>query len=64
VLKKVVRLALNYPPATRALSGALLEDVGNSSASEVLYKSLNKLSKFNLYISKKSLSNIDKWNIK
>jgi hypothetical protein len=61
---EVVRLALNYPPAARALSGALLEDVGNSSASEVLYKSLNKLSKFNLYISKKSLSNIDKWKIK
>ena len=60
---KVARLALSYPPATRALLGALLEVVSSRNASEKLYKSLNPLSKYALGIKESVLPNKDKWKI-
>lgn len=62
--KKLAQLALNYPPATRALLGAVLEGGNDKKASEKLYKSLNPLSKYMLGIKDSILPNKDKWKIK
>jgi hypothetical protein len=58
-----VRLALKYPPATRALSGALLEQLQQSKATEPLLKSLNPITKYKLAGATKVLSTTEKWNI-
>ena len=61
--KKLAQLALNYPPATRALLGAVLEGGNDKKISEKLYKSLNPLSKYTLEIKESALPNKDKWKI-
>lgn len=67
----LVRLALKYPPATRALLGVILwesilsgEEVGNNSLTEPLYKSLNPITTYKISGADKVFSSIDKWNIK
>ncbi len=62
--KRIVQLALNYPPATRALTGAIFELLGNNLASNKLYKTLNPLSNYKLSVATKALPNKNKWNIK
>ncbi len=59
----LVRLALKYPPATRALLGALLETTGKKSLAEPLYKSLNHFSTYKLSGVSNILSVAEKWNI-
>ncbi len=61
--KKLVQLALTYPPATRALVGAMFELLENDLAATKLYKTLNPLSKYKLGIMEKTLPNKDKWKI-
>lgn len=60
----LVRLALKYPPATRALLGALLETVGNIELTESLRKSLNPITVYKLSGLNKVLPVAEKWNIK
>lgn len=60
----LVRLALKYPPAARALLGAILEEIGNRSLTEPLLKSLNPITTYNLPGAEKVLTFLDKWNIK
>ena len=60
----LVRLALKYPPAARALLGAILEEIGNRSLTEPLSKSLNPISTYNLSGAEKFLSSVYKWNIR
>jgi hypothetical protein len=60
----LVRLALKYPPASRALLGAILEEIGNADMTGTLSKSLNPITTYNLSGAEKVLSSIDKWNIK
>ena len=62
-INTMVRLALKYPPATRALLGALLEDLQQAKATEPLFKSLNQISKYKLTGAVKVLSTTEKWNI-
>lgn len=62
--KKLVQLALNYPPATRAIIGAIFELIGNDAASNKLFKTLNPLSNYKLSVATKVLPNKNKWNIK
>lgn len=59
----LVRLALKYPPAARALLGALLEASGKKSLTEPLYKSLNHFSTYKLSGVNKILPAAGKWNI-
>jgi hypothetical protein len=40
----LVKLALKYPPAVRALLGAILDNLGNTNLTEPLLKSLNPIS--------------------
>jgi hypothetical protein len=59
----LVRLALKYPPATKALIGALLEQLELNTLTEPLFKSLNPISKYKLAGVAKALSTTEKWNI-
>jgi hypothetical protein len=59
----MVRLALKYPPATRALLGALLEELKESSLIEPLFKSLNPITKYKLKGAGNLLRTAGKWNI-
>lgn len=60
----MVRLALKYPPAARALLGAMLEEIGKKSITASLYKSLNHFSLYKLEGVNKILSTAEKWNIR
>jgi hypothetical protein len=59
----LVRLSLKYSPATRALLGALLEQLQQNKATEPLLKSLNPITKYKLTGAAKVLSTCEKWNI-
>ncbi len=62
-INTLVRLALKYPPATRALLGALLEKLQKGNATETLFKSLNPITKYKLTGASKALSTAENWNI-
>jgi hypothetical protein len=59
----LIRLVQKYPPATRALIGAILDEVGKQPLTNSLMKSLNPISKYNLKGADKVLSLTEKWNI-
>ena len=59
----IVRLALKYPPATKALLGAMLDALKESSLTEPLYKTLNHITKYKLAGASKVLHTTEKWNI-
>ena len=59
----LVRLALKYPPAVRALLGALLDELYENKLTEQLYKTLNPITKYKLSGAAKVLSTLEKWNI-
>lgn len=63
-LNYLIKLALKYSPATRALTGALIEDVFGEHRSVLLKKSLNPISQYKLSISELAVSCKSKWNIK
>lgn len=60
----LVKLALNYSPATRALTGAILDEIGQQNLTESLLNSLNPISNYKLGIPQEIISNSNKWNIK
>lgn len=59
----IVRLALKYPPATKALLGAMLDVFQQDSVTEILYKSINHITKYKLAGAAKVLLTTEKWNI-
>ncbi len=59
----ITELAQNYPSLTRALLGAILEELENNSLALKLKASLNPLTSYKLSIGEKILSNKSKWNI-
>lgn len=59
----LVRLALKYPPATRALLGAVLEELQETQILTPLMKSLNPITKYKLSGAEKALATTEKWNI-
>lgn len=62
-LATLVRLSQKYPPATRALLGALLEELGILEFQESLQKSLNPITKYKLSGVSKTLKTAEKWNL-
>ena len=60
----LAKLALKYNPATRALTGAILESVKDETTVETLYNSLRGTTTYDLNISKNILKNSDKWQIR
>jgi hypothetical protein len=61
--KTLVRLAAKYPPSTRALLGALLDQLCMSKVTDPLVKSLNPITKYKVRGAAKVLSTSEKWNI-
>jgi len=59
----LIRLALKYPPATKAILGAMFDELQQDSLTEQLYKTLNPISKYKLAGVGKVLSTTEKWNI-
>lgn len=59
---KIVRLALKYPPATRALLGALLDELQLTSLTEILYKTLNPITTYKISGVNRVLDTSEKWN--
>lgn len=63
--KKMVRLALKYPAATRALLGTFLEYIKTpKSVLDLLRRTLNPITSYNIYGVVKLLPVAKKWNIK
>lgn len=62
-ISTLVRLALKYSPATRALLGALFDEILEDNATDSLLKSLNPITKYKLLGASKVLANTEKWNI-
>ncbi len=62
-INTLVRLSLKYPPATRALLGALLEQLQQGKATESLFKSLNPITRYKMAGAAKAISTAEKWNI-
>jgi hypothetical protein len=58
----IMRLANKYPPATRALLGAMLDEL-KSTKSETLFNTLNPITKYKLAGAFSVLSTAEKWNI-
>jgi len=59
----LVRLALKYPPATRALLGAMFDELTEVSLAKDLMKSLNSITKYKLGGVQVALPTAEKWNI-
>ena len=62
--KTMVRLAMQYQPATRALLGAMLCDLGRDDITEKLKKSLNPLTSYTIPGVYGVLSSAPGWSIK
>ncbi len=62
-INSLVRLALKYPPSTRALLGAILDFLTNSVFTDKLLKSLNPITKYKLTGISKVIPSTEKWNI-
>ncbi|WP_353935894.1 DUF6088 family protein [Reichenbachiella agariperforans] len=59
----IIRLSQKYSPATRALLGAILEELDRKNNLATLQKSLNPITKYELPGAKKTLSTTSNWNI-
>lgn len=62
-MRSIVRLAMKYPPSTRALLGALFDQLQHEQYTGPLYNSLNPVTKYKLTGADKALTTITKWNI-
>ncbi len=62
--QNIIRLSKKYSPSTRALLGALLEEINTDVPLEDLYKSLNPITKYKFSFSKAVLPTAPNWNIK
>ncbi len=63
-LKHLVRLLMKYPTNTRALTGALIDEIDKSVFTERVRSSLNPITVYKLGITKEILSTAPNWNIK
>jgi len=61
--EQIAGLAIKYRPATRSLTGALIELSGPLEIARILYKSLNPASTYVLNIPEAILPNKEKWHI-
>lgn len=63
-LERLIQLALNYPPSTRALLGVMLETYFPAQDTKRLQGSLNPLTKFRLKDLETVVADKAKWNFK
>src|SRR5690554_4916658 len=59
----MVRLSLKYPPSTRALLGALLEELKGETITKPLRESLNPITKYEISNAADVLTKASNWNI-
>lgn len=59
----LVELALKYPPRTRAILGAILDDIKILKLAETLLESLNPVTTYSIPGAAEALTNGKKWNI-
>ncbi|MDY6801238.1 MAG: DUF6088 family protein [Bacteroidota bacterium] len=57
-------LAANYPPSTKALTGAMLELLGDIKLSGKLFKTLKSTTWYSIYVGTDVLPNKKKWRIR
>lgn len=62
-LKRMVRLSSKYPPSTRALFGAILDELEKGELARPLQTSLNPISTYKLEGSDQILRYASKWNL-
>jgi hypothetical protein len=60
---KLVKLAIQYPPRVRALTGAMLEQLGYKELASPLEESINPLSAYTYGIPSDILPTLTNWNI-
>lgn len=60
-LQRMVKLAMKYPPSSRALLGALLEQLGLMDIASPLFSSLNPITKYSLAHIESTLANSTNW---
>lgn len=61
--KELIRLSLKYPPSTRALVGALIDEIQENSITLTLKESLNPITKYELSNANEVLTKTSDWNI-
>jgi hypothetical protein len=59
----LIRLSMQYPPSTRALLGAILEDLKKYEYLQTIEKSLNPITQYDFPKADQVLDNTTKWNI-
>lgn len=62
--KQLIDLAINYPPSTRALTGAIFEQLGYVEIADKLLKTLKSTTWYTFNIAQELLPNKLKWKIK
>jgi hypothetical protein len=62
-IKEMVQYAMVYPPRTKALLGAMLENIDNTINTKALKESLNPLTKVKIGLTEKELSTVNNWYI-
>ena len=63
-IKTLIRLSMKYPPSTRALLGAMLDNNSTNVDTSEIMNSLSAVSVYNIGVSENILPNIKTWNIK
>lgn len=61
-IRRMVRLALNYPPMARALTGSMLESVFGSDFAQPLYETLNPVTYYKIGLGNIT-TQLSKWRI-
>lgn len=61
--KLLVKLALKYNPGTKAITGAILEQINSIDDALTLYNSIKPVTEFKLNLSEDILKNKKKWRI-
>lgn len=59
----MVKLAMKYPPSTRALLGAMLDELNQNKITSPLLESLNPITKYQFTGANQVLAFTEKWNI-
>jgi hypothetical protein len=63
-LKRLIRLLIKYPANTRALTGALLDEINKNKFTEKIKSTLNPITVYKIGVTKEILSSAENWNIK
>lgn len=61
--KLLMKLSQKYPPATRALTGAIFDELKISDLSDSIFRTLNPITKYKIPEVANRLSTAAKWNI-